>query len=46
MSVSESNNSVRLRTTPLGTDRYVKANLNQTFDFLEILSLRIGQEEI
>lgn len=45
MSVSESNNNVRIRTTPLGSDKYVKINISQKFDFLEILSLRIGQEQ-
>jgi hypothetical protein len=46
MSVSESNNNIRIRTTPLGSDKYVKVNLTQNFDFLEILSLRIGQEQV
>jgi hypothetical protein len=46
MSVSDSNNNIRIRTTPLGSDKYVKIKLDQNFDFLEILSLRIGQEEI
>ena len=46
MSVSESNNNIRIRTTPLGSDKYVKININQKFDFLEILSLRIGQEQV
>jgi hypothetical protein len=46
MSVSDSNNNIRIRTTPLGSDRYVKINLNQNFDFLEILSLKIGQQDV
>ena len=46
MSVSESNNNIRIRTTPLGSDKYVKINLSQNFDFLEILSLKISQEEV
>jgi hypothetical protein len=46
MSVNDINNNVRIRTTPLGSDKYLKVNLNQNFDFLEILSLKIGQEQI
>lgn len=46
MSVSESNGNIRIRTTPLGSDKYVKINIKQNFDFLEILSLRIGQEQL
>lgn len=46
MSISQSNNNIRIRTTPLGSDKYVKINLNQKFDFLEILSLKIGQEQV
>lgn len=38
-------NSVRIRTTPNGNDKYLKVNLEQNFDFIEILSLKISQEE-
>lgn len=38
-------NSVRIRTTPNGNDKYIKVNLEQNFDFIEILSLKISQEE-
>lgn len=37
--------TVRIRTTPDGADKYLKVNLLQDFDFLEILSLKITQEE-
>lgn len=37
--------SIRIRTTPNGEDKYLKVNLEQDFDFLEILSLKITQED-
>lgn len=40
-----SNNSIRIRTTPDGKDKYVKVKLDQEFDFIEILSLKITQAE-
>lgn len=40
-----SNKTIRLRTTPLGSDKYVKLNINQEFDFIEVLSLKISQEQ-
>ena len=40
-----SNNSIRIRTTPGGKDKYVKVKLEQDFDFIEILSLKISQAE-
>jgi hypothetical protein len=40
-----SNNSIRIRTTPNGNDAYLKVNIEQEFDFIEILSLKISQEE-
>jgi len=40
-----SNNTVRIRTTPNGSDKYLKVKLEQDFDFIEILSLKITQEE-
>jgi hypothetical protein len=38
--------SIRIRTTPGGNDKYVKVKLEQDFDFIEILSLKISQEEV
>ena len=40
-----SNNTVRIRTTPNGSDKYLKVKVEQDFDFIEILSLKITQEE-
>jgi hypothetical protein len=39
------NNTVRIRTTPNGTDKYLKVKLEQDFDFIEVLSLKISQED-
>lgn len=39
-------NTIRIRTTPNGEDKYLTINLKQSFDFLEILSLKLTQEEI
>ena len=41
-----SNNTIRIRTTPLGDDKYLKVNLEQEFDFLEVLSLKLSQEDV
>jgi hypothetical protein len=38
-------NTIRIRTTPNGGDKYLKVKLEQDFDFIEILSLKIGQED-
>ncbi len=38
-------NSIRIRTTPNSGENYVKVKLEQDFDFLEILSLKIRQED-
>jgi len=38
--------SVRIRTKPNGGDKYVKVELKQDFDLLEILSLKIKQEDV
>jgi hypothetical protein len=38
-------NTVRIRTTPNGSDKYLKVKLDQDFDFVEILSLKISQED-
>ena len=40
-----SNNTIRIRTTPLGDDKYLKVNIEQEFDFLEVLSLKLSQED-
>jgi hypothetical protein len=40
-----SNNTVRIRTTPNGSDKYLKVKLEQEFDFIEILSLKVSQED-
>jgi len=37
--------SIRIRTTPNSDDKYVKIKLEQDFDLLEILSLKITQED-
>jgi hypothetical protein len=39
-------NSIRIRTTPNGNDNYVKVKLDQNFDFIEILSLKISQDKV
>jgi hypothetical protein len=38
-------NTIRIRTTPNGSDKYLKVKLEQDFDFIEILSLKISQED-
>jgi hypothetical protein len=40
-----SNKSIRIRTTPDNKDKFVNIKIDQEFDFLEILSLKITQEE-
>lgn len=37
--------SIRIRTTPNGDDKYLKVKLEQDFDFIEVLSLKISQED-
>ena len=37
--------NIRIRTEPNGGDKHLKVQLNQDFDFLEILSLKISQED-
>lgn len=44
--MGETNKSIRIRTTPGGSDKYVTVKIEQEFDFLEILSLKISQEEL
>ena len=38
-------NTIRINTTPNGSDKYLKVKLDQDFDFIEILSLRLSQED-
>src|SRR5215208_4882928 len=38
--------TIRIRTNPNDGDKYIKTVLNQDFDFLEVLSLRLSQEEV
>ena len=38
-------NTIRIKTTPNGDDKYIKVNIEQEFDFIEILSLKISQDE-
>ena len=40
-----SNESIRIRTTPNDGSKTVNFQLNQKFDFIEILSLKISQED-
>lgn len=37
--------TIRIRTTPNGGDNYLKVKIDQEFDYLETLSLKITQEE-
>jgi len=38
--------TIRIRTTPNGDDNSIKINMEQDFDFVEILSLKISQKEL
>jgi len=38
--------SIRIRTTPNGDDKFLKINMEQDFDFVEILSLKLTQKEL
>jgi hypothetical protein len=38
-------NNLRIKTIPNGGDNYIKLKLEQEFDFLEVLSLKISQED-
>ena len=38
--------SIRIKTTPGGGDKYVSLNIEQDFDFLEVLSVKIRQEDV
>tara|TARA_R110000772_G_scaffold17946_3_gene49889 strand:+ start:57984 stop:62291 length:4308 start_codon:yes stop_codon:yes gene_type:complete len=41
-----SDNNIRIKTTPDGTSSNVNLSINQKFDFIEILSLKISQKEV
>ena len=38
--------NIRIKTTPGGEDKIISVDINQKFDFIEILSLKISQEEV
>ena len=38
-------NNIRIRTSPNGNDNYIKVNIEQNFDFIEILSLSLSQQD-
>jgi len=40
------NKTIRLRTQPDGSDRYINFNVDQDFDFIEILSLKLSQKDL
>ena len=37
--------TIRIRTTPNGEDKYLKVKIDQEFDFIEVLSMKITQED-
>ena len=37
--------TIRIRTTPNGSDKYLKVKIDQEFDFIEVLSMKITQED-
>ena len=38
--------TIRIRTTPNGGDNFIKINMEQDFDFVEVLSLKISQKDL
>jgi hypothetical protein len=38
-------NNIRIRTEPNGSDKYLNVSVKQDFDFIEILSLKISQDQ-
>lgn len=38
-------NNIRIKTTPGGGEKNLKVKINQKFDFIEVLSLKISQDE-
>jgi hypothetical protein len=41
-----SNETIRIRTTPNGNDKTISMQIEQKFDYIEILSLTISQEDV
>ena len=39
-------NNIRIRTEPGGGDKHLNVKIDQKFDFIEILSLKISQDEV
>ena len=44
--MEELNKTIRIRTTPGGDDKHLNVKIEQSFDFLEVLSLKISQEDL
>jgi hypothetical protein len=38
--------TIRIRTVPNGGDNFIKINMEQDFDFVEVLSLKISQKDL
>lgn len=38
--------TIRIRTTPLSGEKYIKVPIEQDFDFIKILSLKISQDDV
>lgn len=38
--------NIRIRTTPGGEDKFLNVKIDQKFDFIEILSLKLSQEDV
>jgi len=38
--------NIRVRTTPGGEDKFINVKIDQKFDFIEILSLKLSQEDV
>lgn len=38
--------NIRIRTTPGGEDKFLNVQIDQKFDFIEILSLKLSQEDV
>jgi hypothetical protein len=38
--------NIRVRTTPGGEDKFLNVKIDQKFDFIEILSLKLSQEDV
>ena len=38
--------NIRVRTTPGGEDNFLNVKIDQKFDFIEILSLKLSQEDV